>query len=144
MAYKSIKLKIANKWYTVSVVDPSRSPVEVIVDGKSYFIEVDNASTSTIPHQSSTKPDHTNPFDHGPNSELHHASDKLMTSPMPGRVMAVNVKPGDSVSIGQTVCVIEAMKMEQDIQTHASGIIKKVHVLPMQQVGYGDILVELE
>ena len=63
---------------------------------------------------------------------------------MPGRVVSVNVKPGDDVSEGQEVCVVEAMKMEQSIRTFQGGRVKTVHIRPMQQVGTDDPLVELE
>jgi pyruvate carboxylase len=63
---------------------------------------------------------------------------------MPGRVIAIMVRPGDRVKAGQEVCVVEAMKMEQSIWAPRDGVVKAVHVQPMDSVGSNDPLVELE
>ncbi|KAK4472924.1 hypothetical protein MN116_004129 [Schistosoma mekongi] len=68
----------------------------------------------------------------------------ICTAPMPGLVRSVNVKPGDRVSDGQELCVLEAMKMQNSMTTSRSGVIKKVNFKPGDAVSEGDILVELE
>jgi len=54
------------------------------------------------------------------------------------------VRPGDRVAAGDEVCVVEAMKMEQSIRTGRDGVIKTIHVQPMDSVSTNDPLVELE
>ena len=68
----------------------------------------------------------------------------MLRSPMPGRVMSINVRPGDSVYEGDEVCVVEAMKMEQSIRAPRAGIIKAIHVQPLDSVDANEPLVELE
>ena len=63
---------------------------------------------------------------------------------MPGKVLAILVRPGDRVSAGDDLCVIEAMKMEQSIRAPRDGVVKTVHVQPLDSVGTNDILIELE
>ena len=63
---------------------------------------------------------------------------------MPGKVVSIMVRPGDRVSSGDEVCVVEAMKMEQSIRTGQDGVIKTIHVQPMDSVSANDPLVELE
>jgi biotin carboxyl carrier protein len=63
---------------------------------------------------------------------------------MPGRVISVLVQPGDRVSQGDEVCVVEAMKMEQSIRSNRDGVVKTVLVKPMDSVKANDPLVELE
>jgi biotin carboxyl carrier protein len=63
---------------------------------------------------------------------------------MPGRVMSIRVRPGDRVSAGDEVCVVEAMKMEQSIRSPRDGVVKTVHVQPLDSVSADDPLVELE
>ncbi|CAH8825059.1 unnamed protein product [Trichobilharzia szidati] len=65
-------------------------------------------------------------------------------APMPGLVRSVAVKPGDRVSEGQELCVLEAMKMQNSMTASRSGVIKKVNYKAGEAVGEGDILVELE
>ncbi len=63
---------------------------------------------------------------------------------MPGRVMSILVRPGDRVSAGDEVCVVEAMKMEQSIRAARDGVIKTIHVQPLDLVSANDPLIELE
>jgi len=63
---------------------------------------------------------------------------------MPGRVVSVAVAPGDAVEPGQALVVLEAMKMQNEIQADRAGIVKTVHVAPGQAVEGGDPLLELE
>ena len=63
---------------------------------------------------------------------------------MPGRVLSIMVRPGDRVSAGDEVCVVEAMKMEQSIRVGREGVIKTIHVQPMDSVRANDPLIELE
>ena len=60
---------------------------------------------------------------------------------MQGTVVKVLVKAGDTVETGQTVCVLEAMKMENNILSPFAGTISEVRVEPGSQVGTGDVLV---
>uniref|UniRef100_A0A8C0BYE5 Propionyl-CoA carboxylase alpha chain, mitochondrial n=1 Tax=Buteo japonicus TaxID=224669 RepID=A0A8C0BYE5_9AVES len=68
----------------------------------------------------------------------------ILRSPMPGAVVAVSVKPGDMVSEGQEICVIEAMKMQNSMIAAKTGKVKAVHCKAGDTVGEGDLLVELE
>ncbi len=54
------------------------------------------------------------------------------------------VRPGDRVSAGEEVCVVEAMKMEQSIRATRGGVVKAVLVQPMDAVKTNDPLIELE
>ncbi|MCI0440347.1 MAG: acetyl-CoA carboxylase biotin carboxyl carrier protein subunit [Chloroflexi bacterium] len=68
---------------------------------------------------------------------------KRVVAPMAGRVLIVRVRPGDSVSAGDELCVLEAMKMENSIKATAGGVVKAVHVEQGQQVLSGKLLVEM-
>jgi biotin carboxyl carrier protein len=63
---------------------------------------------------------------------------------MPGRVVAVLVEPGAEVRRGQGVVVLEAMKMENEIQAESDGVVRTLHVEPGQAVEGGDPLFDLE
>jgi 3-methylcrotonyl-CoA carboxylase alpha subunit len=67
-----------------------------------------------------------------------------LTAPMPGQVRSVSVGVGDAVKKGQTLAVIEAMKMEIRIQALKDGIVKIVHVRQGQTVEREQILIEME
>ena len=67
----------------------------------------------------------------------------VIKAPMPGKVLAVNIKPGDSVTKGQALVVLEAMKMEHALVAPRDGVIADVSVQTGGQVGEGDMLVTL-
>ena len=67
-----------------------------------------------------------------------------LVAPMPGAVLATEVKPGDSVEKGQLLLILEAMKMEHRITAPKSGSVGTVHVEVGEQVENGQLLVTLE
>ena len=71
-----------------------------------------------------------------------HAAGEL-TAPMPGQIRAVNVRQGDRVTKGQTLLVLEAMKMEMKIQAPGDGVISSVLVEAGQTVEREQILIEI-
>ena len=62
---------------------------------------------------------------------------------MQGTVVKVLVKPGDAVEAGQAVCVLEAMKMENNIVSQFAGVVTEVRVEAGDPVGTGDVVVVL-
>jgi propionyl-CoA carboxylase alpha chain len=62
---------------------------------------------------------------------------------MPGMVVRVLVEPGAAVAQGQSLIVVEAMKMENELKAPGAGTVTKVHVLAGAKVEKGDLLVEL-
>ena len=69
---------------------------------------------------------------------------KVFSAPMPGVILSVAVNPGDQVVTGDVICVLEAMKMQQNLRAEWSGIIKSVLVAVGEQVMEGAPIVELE
>jgi acetyl-CoA/propionyl-CoA carboxylase biotin carboxyl carrier protein len=67
-----------------------------------------------------------------------------ITVPMQGTIVKVLVAEGDAVEVGQPVCVLEAMKMENNINAERSGTVKAVKVEAGQSVGAGDVVVVVE
>jgi acetyl-CoA/propionyl-CoA carboxylase biotin carboxyl carrier protein len=61
-------------------------------------------------------------------------------SPMQGTVLKVEVAEGDAIEAGSVICVVEAMKMENEIVAHRDGIVQKLGVAPGQQVGSGQLI----
>ena len=101
----------------------------VHINGESYCFSIPGAETDTaVAHQEGSR-----------------GEAKLsITAPMPGSVLKVNVKDGDTVEEGACLIIVEAMKMETGLHSSLTGRVKKVHVNPDQQVDAGQLLIELE
>ena len=71
-------------------------------------------------------------------------NDSALQAPMPATITAINVLEGSTVKTGDTLLILEAMKMEHSIRAPYDGIVKKHFFLQGQTVSEGDILIELE
>jgi len=69
---------------------------------------------------------------------------QTVRAPLPGKITHVAVRPGDRVQAGDTLVVIEAMKMENEFKAAAAGAITEVRVSVGQAVNPGDVMVVLE
>lgn len=68
----------------------------------------------------------------------------VVTSMLPGIVLKILVKPGDSVKAGDPVVIIESMKMENEVVSHKNGVVSEVLVKEGQRIETGDALVVIE
>ena len=69
---------------------------------------------------------------------------ETVVSPMPGIIKEIDVSVGDKVNEGDTLCILEAMKMENPIVAPVSGKISEINVSAGQPVKRGDTLVAIE
>ena len=70
------------------------------------------------------------------------AGPRPLVAPMPGLIVRVTVKPGDTVAPGEGVVVMEAMKMENELRTTSGGVVRNILVHPGMAVEKGALLVE--
>ena len=67
-----------------------------------------------------------------------------VSAPMPGTILGVNVKEGEAVKAGQTIFVLEAMKMESDIVAPVDGTVRGIAVAKGASVSAGDVLCSIQ
>jgi acetyl-CoA/propionyl-CoA carboxylase biotin carboxyl carrier protein len=66
-----------------------------------------------------------------------------IVSPMQGTVLAVPVSDGDEVEAGQVICIVEAMKMENEVHAHRDGVVRNLSVEAGQPIGTGQVICEI-
>lgn len=139
---KEYKYKINGMNYTVGVGDVNGNEVQVEVNGTAYTVEIDKAAAPKVAAiaAQAKRPEAAPRTESGekviakPTSAAGSATS--VKSPLPGTIMSFRVKVGDTVNPGDTVCVLEAMKMENDVHTQKGGVIKQI------LVGVGDAVLE--
>jgi glutaconyl-CoA decarboxylase len=126
---------------------------KVIVNGEPFEVEIEEAGTTAAPVAKNApaappapKPAAPRPAVQTPNvtaapKAFIPAGAGAVTAPMPGSINDVKVKAGDKVSAGDTLLILEAMKMENEITAPVSGTVKEVNVQKGQTVNNGDVLV---
>ena len=140
----SYRLTLNDKTIDVEIIRAEEGKLDLLIDGKrlTAYVSSDNAKRwVTIGGQTIvlTKTSGARKGGHG----HHHAAGEL-TAPMPGQVRAVNVSEGDAVTKGQTVLVLEAMKMEIRIHAPQAGVVKRLLVKQGQTVEREQILIDIE
>jgi len=109
---------------------------EVIVETLSEVQVSGGANNGGSKKKASTSP--------GNSSRPRPSHEGCVTTAMPGTIVEVKVKAGDTVSAGDGVLVIEAMKMENEIQAPKSGIALAVHVKKGDNVTPDETLIEIQ
>ena len=100
----------------------------ITIDGKIFLAEVEEIVDKEISKEavkSETK-QHKPAAQAQPSVQPAVSGGKSIVSPMPGKVIKINVRPGESIQQGSVVLILEAMKMEQEIKASASGTVKEV------------------
>jgi acetyl-CoA/propionyl-CoA carboxylase biotin carboxyl carrier protein len=69
---------------------------------------------------------------------------EAVLSPMQGTVLRVEVSDGDTVSAGQVLCIVEAMKMENEVRAHRDGVVRGLTLAPGQPVANGELICTVE
>ncbi|HXG42976.1 MAG TPA: biotin/lipoyl-containing protein [Dehalococcoidia bacterium] len=114
---------------------PAEGPLTALVDARQHQVEV-RGGTSQRPRPRTASS--------SPRRALSVAGPGVVTAPMTGRVVRVQVQMGDEVEEGQVLLVVEAMKMENEVTAPVAGRVKEVLVQAGARVSEGDPLVLLE
>ena len=114
------------------------------VNGKSYDVEVEEIRNGVaVSTPVATEPVAAPAPQAAAPKTTGTAGSVKIEAPMPGTVLKMNVKVGDTVAEGQAVAVLEAMKMENDIVAPSAGTVASVNVSVGDSINSGDVLVTL-
>lgn len=133
---KQYKITVNGKLYDVLVEEVGEILGDVQASKTiSTFVNTDNANTNNNNEkQISNKPQDSIPIDENAIS---------IKAPMPGTILSFNVSVGDTVSEGQVLAILEAMKMENELVSPASGKVKSIHVEKGSSVVENQIILQI-
>ena len=142
MVKRQIRIKVKGTWHTVELEEPQKYPVQMVVDGETMAIEVQSGQIDHSPQNENSnllKQDNATPG----MSAITQEDQKIIRSPMPGRIVSITAEVWDKLEAGAEVCVLETMKMEQSIKISNGGTVRAIFVESGQNVTAGTPLVQL-
>ncbi len=139
---KKYKFTINGNDYEVHIRDIEDNIAEVDVNGTHYEVVVHNEIKTTKTPRLVRKPVEKLPGE-GQIKKKATTGKHEVTAPLPGTILKLNVSVGDVVAEGQILLVMEAMKMENNVQTSRGGEIVSIKVKAGDAVQQDDVLLEI-
>ncbi len=139
---KEFKFKINGKDFETSVNELDDNKVEVTVNGKTYAVELPKEEKKVQPVVRPVAKPAVAPKETASAPKTAGGAGTVK-SPLPGSIITIAVKEGQSVKRGDLLLTIESMKMENAIKAGKDGVVSAIHVQPGQSVLQGDALVDL-
>ena len=138
---KSFKFKVHHTNYKVNLLSHEGNHIALEVNGTKYDVQlredVKTTKTPTLVRSASKRP--VEPLKVSPSSKR-----TKIVAPIPGVILAIDVKIGDTVAVGDRLIQLEAMKMENNITSEKAGKIIALHVSVGQNVLQNEVMIELE
>ena len=132
------QLTVDGRTYRVELDDLDASPILVRVDGHVYAVDVGGGEAPAAQAQPVAAV--PVPGAGSPVATAAPAAGQKMIAPMPGTILQMMVKPGDTVAFGDHIGVLEAMKMKTVLRAERAGTVAEVRVVGGQSVAHGDVL----
>ena len=136
---KKFSFTIGGQKYDTTVKEIETNVAEVVVNGTSFIVEFQKKESKKV-----TAARVAAPAASVVAAPAQPAGAATVKSPLPGSIVKVMVKPGDSIKKGDTLLTMESMKMENVVASEYTGTVKNVLVQPGQNVMQDDKLVEIE
>ncbi|MDR3653961.1 MAG: biotin/lipoyl-binding protein [Paludibacter sp.] len=147
---KKFKFTIDGASYSVNVKSVEGNQAEIEVNGKSYAVgleqEVNTLKTPILVRKDvQSKPgENVITAKAAPAPPSNKPSANTIKAPLPGSIIRLVAKEGDTVKEGDLLLIMESMKMENNILSEKNGVIKRIRVSAGEAVMQDDILIELE
>jgi biotin carboxyl carrier protein len=124
-----VRVRIEDRTYVVEIEDPQAAPVVAIVDGHRYELWPEDGLR--LPETGTAS-----------GTAQAFSTEREVRAPLPGVILSVAVQSGVTVTPGQELCVLEAMKMRNPICAGRAGVIQTVHVSAGKHVQHREVLME--
>jgi len=146
------EVSIDGRQYEVEIIRDDGRRAFLKVDGREYEVDAHNVSTGSASAPRPSPGEVTPGPQRSPSATVAPAAvqgaggpgDRQIRAPMPGLVLQVCASVGQRVKNGDALLRLEAMKMENDIQSHTEGTVKEILVAKGDDVQEGEVLMVLE
>ena len=149
------KIAVGNEKFDIQVGGIQAGTAEVSVNGKTFQVDIENYAEicaqkgireprqATPPQRSVNRPAERQ-VTSAAGALSSNAAGGAVVAPIPGLILKINVKEGDTVKAGQVVAIMEAMKMENNISSGISGIVASIRASEGSQVTTGEVIMVIE
>jgi len=142
------QLEINQKNYDVTINSVSENMARIVVNGESYDVRIGKSPAAVLPATTQSAPVQSDVPTRMPEaapaiSPLPLAGPvegEPILAPIPGLILNIKVAVGETISAGQSVAIIEAMKMENSIVSHVSGTVRDIRVQKGSEVSTRDVI----
>lgn len=138
---RKVLISVNGKQFDVELLHRDGNALSFICNGQSYTTTIASHYTPTI-QEGASIPSIARPTP-SQKTSAPKAQNGEVPAPMPGIVVSIPVKQGQTISAGDTVAVIEAMKMENNIRAAQSGTIAEILVKSGDEVSHGQLLLKV-
>ncbi|TKG96363.1 biotin/lipoyl-binding protein [Puteibacter caeruleilacunae] len=139
---KKFKFTISGHEYDVHLQDIEDNVAEIEVNGTKYKVEIEQEVKTTKTPKLVRRPVAKKPGE-GQIKKSASVAGEAIKAPLPGTIVKINVGVGDTISKGQPLLVMEAMKMENNVLAETDGTIKAIKVREGDAVLQDDVLIEI-
>lgn len=143
-------VKIGEKEYRLKIIEYDGEKAEFMLDNTYYVIKyIENTATKMKVHVRGGNPVTINKFPHLAHvvkrvSGVAVDTEKVLQSPIPGRVVSIEAKPDMQVKKGDVIAVLESMKMQVAIKAHRDGTVKEIRIKEGSNVARNDTVAIIE
>ena len=142
---KTFKFTINGNQYQVDVLNFEENIAQIEVNGTPYKVELDRAiqqsKTPKLVRSASVPSTDAHPSVAKTAAPSSPKGGGTIKSPLPGVILDVHVREGDHVKVGQKLLVLEAMKMENNIDSDKDGVVSAIKVKKGDSIMEGDVLI---
>ncbi|MCF6268130.1 MAG: biotin/lipoyl-binding protein [Melioribacteraceae bacterium] len=142
---KKFKFNIRGNSYSVEILNLEDNVAEVEVNGSTYQVEIEKTIKETkTPKLMRPKIIHSGGHDAAKTSKPSAAKGVgFVKAPLPGTILELKINIGDEVKVGDTLLIMEAMKMENNIKSDKAGKVTAIKINNGDSVLEGDVLIEI-
>ncbi len=143
------QLKIGDRDFAVEVGGQQAGILRVTVNGTPYDVTLVQDTPASMPRVAPAETAQESVSQRpavvasAGNKPVETAAGGTVLAPIPGLILEIKVKVGDMVQAGQSVAVMEAMKMENNLTAHISGMVTEIRVQKGSEVATGDVILRI-
>jgi len=138
-----VRVQVDGEIYEVEIGDLNSRPIQAVVAGELFAVWPEDVAgvVATSPAPQTPPSEGAPPLRSG--APVTMGDEETIVAPLPGDIVVVAVRAGESVESGQLLCTVESMKMNNPVRSPRAGVVDEVFIAVGDHVNYGQPMVRL-